>query len=67
MMLAQMLDSWMRMERKSLRETSKLIGVDHSTLHRFVNEKNVEAEPFGKILRWALSNQNTKPKENHHA
>jgi hypothetical protein len=55
MMLSQLLYSWQCMDRKTLRATAKLIGIDHATLYRFVKDKPIEGKPLAKIVRWALS------------
>jgi hypothetical protein len=60
MMLSELLYSWQCMDHKTLRETAKLIGIDHNTLHRFVNEKPIEGKPLAKIVRWALSDSQAK-------
>jgi hypothetical protein len=48
------------MDRKTLRATAKLIGIDHATLYRFVKDKPIEGKPLAKIVRWALSDSQAK-------
>lgn len=63
-----MVQTYREREKLSLRKAAKIIGVDHTILHRFEHGKETCSRGLHKIILWVLGEQNNKPtKEKQHA
>jgi len=55
MVLQKMFSAWRRQEKLSIRKAAKRIGITHSALFRFENNREVESRQLITIMRWALT------------
>lgn len=55
MRFGRMIECWRQMERKTLRETAREIGIPFSTLYRFERGKSVESGVLAAIIGWAMT------------
>lgn len=52
--LSQMMRAWMNQDRISFTELSSRIGINRSTLHRFVHGKQINSNDLNKIIVWTF-------------
>ena len=52
MRIGEVLKDWRTMQRLTIREASKMIGVPISTLSRIENGMTMDGKCLAKILRW---------------
>ena len=59
MRIGEVLRDWRLMNRLTVREVAKLIGIKSaSTLCRLENGKACDAETLGRIIAWLVANSN---------
>lgn len=59
--LAVMLLGYQALERKSMREVAKEIGITASTFYRMTQGKPTDGETLAKVIAWALSRKKGQP------
>lgn len=51
-MIGEMLTLWRSVNRYSIRQLSKVVGVDKSVLFRVEHGKNIDAKNMLKLINW---------------
>ena len=55
MILPQLLKLYRQDHELSLRQAARLIGMDHSALHRFEGGRSLDQKQFARLLTWVLN------------